>query len=66
MSMLTWLKELVFGENGYDSAEQDEEIQQIKDESQSCIDNASVHLNRLGHEFTKLQRKDGPADTAAP
>jgi hypothetical protein len=65
MSMLSWLKELVLGKNGYEAEEQEEEIQQIKDESQSCLDNASVHLNNMGHEFTKLRRKDDPGEELA-
>ena len=58
MRVLSWLKDLVLGKNGYVAEDQDEEIQQIKDESQMCIDNASVHLNNMGHEFTKLRHKD--------
>jgi hypothetical protein len=65
MSMLSWLKELVLGKNGYVAEEQDEEIQQIKDESQSCLDKASTHFNNMSHEFTKLRRKEGPREDLA-
>ena len=62
MSVITWLKELVLGKNGYVAEDQDEEIQQIKDESQSCLDKASTHFGEMGHEFTKLRRKEGPSE----
>lgn len=58
MRVFSWLRDLVLGRNGYEAEVQDEEIQQIKDESQSCLDNASVHFNNMGHEFTKLRRKE--------
>jgi hypothetical protein len=66
MKVLSWLRDLVLGKNGYVAEEQEEEIQQIKDESQSCLDNAQAHLNNMSHEFTKLHRKDDSADTATP
>lgn len=65
MSVIAWLKDLVFGQNGYDAEEQDEEIQQIKDESQQCVNKASTHLGEMGHEFTKLHRKEGSREDLA-
>lgn len=65
MGVITWLKDLVLGKNGYIADEQDEEIQQIKDESQLCVDKASSHLGEMGHEFTKLRRKDAPREDLA-
>ena len=62
MRVITWLKELVLGKNGYVAEEQDEEIQQIKDESQSCLDNAQLHLGEMRQEFTKLHRKESPGE----
>ena len=57
MRVIAWLRDLVFGQNGYDAEEQDEEIQLIKDESQSCVDKASTHFGEMGQEFTKFHRK---------
>lgn len=65
MSVITWLRELVLGRNGYIAEEQDEEIQQIKDESQSSLDKATVHLAQMREEFTKLKRKDSPGEEPA-
>ena len=62
MGMITWLKELVLGKNGYVADVQEEEIQQIKDESQSCLDNASAHLDNMKCEFTKLRKKEEPGE----
>ena len=58
MSVLTWLKEKILGKNGYEPEKQDEEIQKLKDESQSSLDRAAVHFQNIQEEFTKLHRKD--------
>ena len=62
MSVIEWLKEKVFGKNGYDAEAQDLEIKQIKDESKTCIDRAQTHLGDMRQEFTKLHRKDTPRE----
>lgn len=65
MKVLSWLRDLVLGKNGYVPDEQDEEIQQIKDESQFCLDRASGHIQQMKGEFTKLQRKESPREEPA-
>jgi hypothetical protein len=59
MSVITWLKELVLGKNGYEPEVQDAEIRVINAESQSSVDKASTHFQSMSGEFTKLHRKNG-------
>jgi hypothetical protein len=54
MSVMKWLKELVFGKNGFDAKAHEAEVTQIKKRTEACQDETTANFGRMQVAFGEL------------
>lgn len=55
MSVLSWLKQKLFGINGYDPVKHETQVKRRKDQVQDCMDATSTNFKKAGRAFDGVE-----------
>lgn len=58
MPFMKWLKELVFGKNGFDAQKHEAEVTRIRKHTDDCIDQTTANFGRMQVAFGELSDTD--------